>query len=408
MAYGYRIKHSQSLNREIDEGHAAIVRRIFDDYASGQSPRKIASSLNEEGIPSPSGGKWNDSTIRGNAKKRDGMLRNEAYIGIIVYGRNRFRRDPDTGNRISRPAAAEDIIYCEEPGLQIVDDHIWNVVQDRLDETTQKYSRKSTPLNKSHRATYLLSRLIKCECCGDSYTVVAQERYGCSTRKTKGLSVCSNTKTITKQKIEARVLARLRAGLLAPEMAGRFASEVRSLLEAEAQQLAPDKMQLEADLIKVNRAIERILDRLETDELGDALVDRLRAREAERARIRNALEDAEAARHPISLPTVKDLEQIYAGQVKRLESLLAGSNQMVEANALIGELVGCVYVAPDPDAQDGLRITIRSSAARCFLSEGGGLNAKGLPKEAYLECSKISVVAGGCNRRILPKLRCNV
>ncbi|SHF47473.1 Recombinase, partial [Loktanella atrilutea] len=88
---------TSGLNREIDPDQAAVVRRIFADYADGLSPRKIAADLNAEGIPSPSGAGWNDSTIRGNAKKRDGMLRNETYVGVIVYGRNTFKRDPETG-----------------------------------------------------------------------------------------------------------------------------------------------------------------------------------------------------------------------------------------------------------------------------------------------------------------------
>jgi site-specific DNA recombinase len=96
LAYGYRVvTGTKGLNREIVPHKADIVRRIFDDYAAGIAPRQIAARLNADGIPSPSGGMWNDSTIRGNAKKRDGMLRNEAYVGIIVYGRNRFSRDAE-------------------------------------------------------------------------------------------------------------------------------------------------------------------------------------------------------------------------------------------------------------------------------------------------------------------------
>ncbi|EDZ42052.1 hypothetical protein RB2083_1567 [Rhodobacteraceae bacterium HTCC2083] len=37
---------------------------------------------------------------------------------MIVYGRNNFRRDPDTGNRISRPADAGKIIDVAAPPLQ--------------------------------------------------------------------------------------------------------------------------------------------------------------------------------------------------------------------------------------------------------------------------------------------------
>jgi site-specific DNA recombinase len=119
LSYGYRaVPNATGLNREIDKLEAAIVVRIFEAYAFGMSPRKIAARLNEDGVPSPSGGNWNDSTIRGNAKKRDGMLRNETYVGVIVYGRNNFRRDPDTGNRISRPADAGKIIDVAAPPLQ--------------------------------------------------------------------------------------------------------------------------------------------------------------------------------------------------------------------------------------------------------------------------------------------------
>lgn len=91
VAYDHRISlRAKGLKREIVPERAVLVRRIFDDYADGLSPRHVAAKLEEDGISSPSGGKWNDSTIRGNAKKRDGTLRNEAYAGILVYGRDHF------------------------------------------------------------------------------------------------------------------------------------------------------------------------------------------------------------------------------------------------------------------------------------------------------------------------------
>jgi site-specific DNA recombinase len=117
VSYGYRVIHAGkgALNREIVPNEAKIVRRIFADYAAGLSPRAIVAALNAEGVPSPRSGQWNDSTIRGNAKKRDGMLRNEAYVGLIVYGRTRFMRDPETGNRVSRPGAVRTSLRASAP-----------------------------------------------------------------------------------------------------------------------------------------------------------------------------------------------------------------------------------------------------------------------------------------------------
>ncbi|MDO5644040.1 MAG: recombinase family protein, partial [Paracoccus sp. (in: a-proteobacteria)] len=272
MAYGYRIvAGKKGLNREIDPEKCAIVRRIFDDYADGISPRAIAARLNQDGILSPSGGKWNDSTIRGNAKKRDGMLRNEAYVGIIVYGRNRFHRDSQTGLRISRPADAGDITYGEAPELAIIADDVWNRVQDRLEQTHAQYSGEGRALNGSHRARYLLNGLIKCGCCGGGYTIISQDRYGCYRRKTQGKQECNNSRTILRTKLEDRVLSRLRRGLMTPVFAAQFAAEVERLMRVGHDDGGSLRAQIEARISKTEAAIERLLDRLEGDEAGDSL-----------------------------------------------------------------------------------------------------------------------------------------
>jgi hypothetical protein len=39
--------------REIDPEAARIIRRIFEEYVAGRSPRAIAADLNREGVPSP-------------------------------------------------------------------------------------------------------------------------------------------------------------------------------------------------------------------------------------------------------------------------------------------------------------------------------------------------------------------
>ena len=109
-SYGYRIVRrlldDGSLaagEREIDPEQAAIVRRIFEEYARGVSPRQIAARLNSERVcSSPRGGQWNASTINGNRQRRNGILNNELYVGRITYNRQRFVKDPDTAKRVAR------------------------------------------------------------------------------------------------------------------------------------------------------------------------------------------------------------------------------------------------------------------------------------------------------------------
>ncbi len=191
--------------------------------------------------------------------------------------------------------------------------------------------------------------------------------YGCYNRKTKGLPVCANTKSISRYRIEARVLARLRIGLLRPDLADQFAGEVLAHLKAASATRGPDRAGLSAKLDKVNVAIDRLLDALEMEADSASLRGRLKAREADRDQLQNQLsatiEDIPAG----ALPTVSDLIRSYQDQVARLEALLTGSDGLVEANRVLRDLLGQVVVTPDPEAPDGLRVEIRSTAARVFF-----------------------------------------
>lgn len=52
-SYGYKMGTDKKRAPVIDEETAPVVKRIFEMYASGKSPRKIAETLNLEGVPSP-------------------------------------------------------------------------------------------------------------------------------------------------------------------------------------------------------------------------------------------------------------------------------------------------------------------------------------------------------------------
>ena len=117
--------------RAIDPDKAAIVRRIFEAYAGGASPRRIAQTLNAEAIAGPRSGVWFNSSIRGRAKRGDGLLRNELYIGRMVWRRRVNAKDPVSGARIRRDNQPKGHLIIEVPHLRIIDDELWRRVQDR-------------------------------------------------------------------------------------------------------------------------------------------------------------------------------------------------------------------------------------------------------------------------------------
>ena len=105
------------------------MQRIYNEFCSGKKAGKIVASLNNEGIPSPRGGKWGPSTVTGNRGQGKGILRNTLYKGQLVWNRNNRAKHPITGLRHTHPNPKDTWIYhtCED--LRIISDEQWNKVQ---------------------------------------------------------------------------------------------------------------------------------------------------------------------------------------------------------------------------------------------------------------------------------------
>lgn len=139
-AYGYRPVHRTATDGtlmrgdlEIVEEQAIIVRRILSEFRAGLSPRAIARSLNAERIPGPRGRAWRDTTIRGHATRGTGILRNQLYVGRLVWNKQAYLRDPETGTCVARIRDDAERIEIDVPHLRIVDDALWEAVQSRLE-----------------------------------------------------------------------------------------------------------------------------------------------------------------------------------------------------------------------------------------------------------------------------------
>ena len=89
--------------------------------------------------------------------------------------------------------------------------------------------------------------------CGGGYTIVAQDRYGCATRRSKG--TCDNYATIGRQEIEARVLGGLREA-----DGARTRGRVRRAFQEEVNHAAVERERLVAsrrsELAKVSAGLQ--------------------------------------------------------------------------------------------------------------------------------------------------------
>ena len=282
--------------RRINAREAEIVRRIFREFAAGKSPRAIAVGLNREGVPGPFGNAWGDTTIRGHACRGNGILNNELYIGRLVWNRQRFIKDPDTGRRVSRRNPQADWIRSEVPELRIVDDALWQAVKARQAELAKVFEAttigvreaRAKRLNGTRRHVFLLSGLLGCGCCQGKYGIISQDRYGCLNHYRRGS--CSNRRTIQRAVIEERVLAGLTERLVSAEA---VAEAVRAHHEMLNRENHARRAQAEADckaLAKIERAIAGIMAAIEDGMYEPIMKARMEELQRQKAESRSQVE----------------------------------------------------------------------------------------------------------------------
>jgi site-specific DNA recombinase len=203
--FGYEPVPGQPGELAIVEAEAAVVRRIFQMYRDGISPRTIAAKLNEQGVVAPRGTRWNASTINGNATRGCGIIRNPLYAGKRVWNRVRMVKDPSTGRRVSRANDPSEFEISEAPSLRIVADELFDAVQTRKEAV---YKQR----NKGPRSHRLLSGLLRCGACGGGMSLVGADKGGarieCSTHRES--ASCENGIRFYIDRIEEMVLDILR------------------------------------------------------------------------------------------------------------------------------------------------------------------------------------------------------
>jgi site-specific DNA recombinase len=222
--YGYAATKSASGKREIDDSQAREVRRIFEWYAAGKSPRWIAEQLNEEGAPSPGAewhrtkrrhdGKWLASAIHGDPKRGSGILNNELYIGRYIWNRRRSRKKLRSGDREYLLRPPEEWIATSHPELCIISEDVWQKVKARQRERAAHIGARVRRGLSKHQAyatgtypKYLLSGLLQCGMCGSNLIVSGPAQgYVCATRVNGGLHACSNRLRLPRIRLEHLLL----------------------------------------------------------------------------------------------------------------------------------------------------------------------------------------------------------
>ena len=244
---------------------APVVRRIFEEYASGKPSRKIAQGLTREGYRTPRGKIIDDRFVAR-------IIRNPKYYGLYEY------LD----------------IYDEEGIPPIVSRELW----DRAQLIAEKH--REAPALKNYEGGYILSGRLFCGECGSSMTAASGtgksgrvwQYYACNGRR-KEKNGCT-LRPVGKKAIEDRIVIALRE-LVFSDLFIESAADYYVAWQSETddeQELRRLRSQLDECERKIRNGMKSLLT-LDSDFLREAI----REVEEERTVLADQLRDYEW-RHP--------------------------------------------------------------------------------------------------------------
>jgi site-specific DNA recombinase len=107
----------QYVARCINRTESAVVRRIFEGYASGLGLTRLAKALNNERVSPPRHGVhgWAPSAIRE-------MLHREMYSGVVLWNRSQSVQRGGTKKQRKRPAS--EWLRLDTPELRIISEGV--------------------------------------------------------------------------------------------------------------------------------------------------------------------------------------------------------------------------------------------------------------------------------------------
>ena len=367
--YGYLSEPGGGM--AIIDAEADVIRRIFADYMAGDTAREIAAALNQEGVPGPRGGLWNQSSISGSVQRANGILNTDLYAGVKVWNRMDVRKDRTTGKRTPRMRPESEWKRVEVPHLRIIDASTWAAVRARK-------ARSSARPQQAQRRPGVFSGLLKCGVCGGTYTAYTGGNLICATHREKG--TCENRRTPNRAAVENLVLDALREQLLSPEAVASYVRNYHKAEMSRQREVVSQRAPLEKRLAQTMGALNRIVGAIERGTANATMEARMMELDRERVEIEAALSSAAQVRAPVTtlLPNAAEIYGELVAELKAtLESLDLENSQaqrrLVEA---VRAVVERVVITPKTQARGGpIDVLIYGTLARFMGGEEHDENA---------------------------------
>jgi site-specific DNA recombinase len=327
---------------------AKIVQEIFQRYADGASPQRIASDLNDRKVPSP-GSHWeNRKKRRASGWARSAiwaMLRNPLYSGTYLWKRSQWvKREQDPGlppeqmkgHRMRLERKQDEWMGSEgnKPEWAIIKPALWKLVQLRLKVNREK--PKDKRLQSGGKAVYMLSGLLKCEC-GAHFVMDSATHYRCGS--VVDGKACKNRIRVRRDVAEQVILEPIVDELLSDEMVQEMVTEFRAYYTDRMEAARAKQTKVPAEVAEIDQRIARLRRRIKAGDpdLGtDELQAIIQKAEAKRAELMSAVPEVKRMDKVLAaLPAAADQ---YRKQIKL--GLKGNTTEAGRARVAVRKLLG--------------------------------------------------------------------
>lgn len=364
VTYGYRTIRrpgDDGADILIDEAAAPIIRQIFAWYADGIPVARMLERLHDAAAPPPQGaaasGGWRAQAIRR-------MLANPRYRGLLVWGRTRTEREPGRRKRRQLRLPPSEWQTLARPDLQIIDDVLWERVQQR--RRAERAQHQSPGLLRGKVALIhgrgLFSGFLACGVCGGSIVLVSRHTakgtqyayYGCGRGWNHGRVACTNKVTARREDVERTLLAVLQDAINGTDAVTYVAQRVAAL-RAEAARKPSRRDTLTQQLETAQQRVRHLVTAIEQGAASETLLRTLHQRETEVARLAGALalieEEPETPAAVVPIQIARKLADVAA-------TLAEASDR---TRALLAELQVRIVLEPVYDVPAGERPYLRAA-----------------------------------------------
>lgn len=181
-SFGYRIEDGNLV--PVPE-EAALVRAVFDRFLAGQGFYPIAKWLNDLGVKTHRGNRFEHRTI-------EYMVRNPVYIGKLRW---------NPSGRTRRDFTNENIILADSTHEPLISMEVWDAAQAKVAAVKAQWKYHGRPVTSHKR---WMSGLIRCSDCGNVMIFSAPHYWKCNGY---AHGACKTTQHITDEKLTDMLLA---------------------------------------------------------------------------------------------------------------------------------------------------------------------------------------------------------